>query len=82
MRLNSFKHNFFGVTEENGKVTIGKGYWSGFMENNGRRLNLVRPQKSGLDRNNWCKYSAFYDMYDSIEILLIQAKVMTILEEP
>ena len=27
VRLNSFKHKYFVVTEENGKVRIGKGYW-------------------------------------------------------
>ena len=52
------------------------------MKRNGKSLNLVRPKQFGLDRNNWCKYAAFYDMYDSIEMALIEAKVMTMLEEP
>ena len=52
------------------------------MKNNSHRLNLVRPQKFVLDRTNWYKYGAFVDMYDSIEIALIEAKVMTMLEEP
>ena len=55
---------------------IGKGYWSGFMKRNRHRLNLVRPYKSGLDRTNWYKYGAFCDIYDSIEMSLIEAKVM------
>ena len=81
MRLNSFKHKSCGVTEKNGKATIGKGYWSGFMKLNGYRLNILKPHQFELDRNNWCKYTAFYDMYDSIEMALIKAKFMTILEE-
>ena len=52
MRLNSFKHKRCGIPELNGKATIGKGYWSGFMKRNGHRLNLVRSQKFGLDRPN------------------------------
>ena len=52
------------------------------MKRNGDRFNLVRPQKFGLDRTNWCKYGSFYDMYDSIEMALIKEKVMTILKEP
>ena len=51
------------------------------MKRNGNRLNLVRPWKFGLDRTNCCKCGAFYDMYDSIENELIEAKVMTMLEE-
>ena len=43
---------------------VGKVYWSGFMKINGHRLNHVRPQKFGLVRTNWCKYGAFFDMYD------------------
>ena len=82
MRLNSFKHKHCGVTEKNEKAMIGKRYWSGFMKRNGHRLNIVRPQQFGLDRTNWCKYAAFYDMYDSTEMALIEAKVMKILEEP
>ena len=52
------------------------------MKRNGHSLNLVRPQQFGLDRNNWCKYGIFYFMYDSIEMALIEAEVMTMLEEP
>ena len=51
------------------------------MKRNGHRLNHVRPQKFGLDRNNCCKYGAFLDMYDSVENVLIEEKVMTMLEE-
>ena len=82
VRFNSFKHKYFGVTEKNGKAAIQKGYWSVFIKSNGHRLNLVRPQKFGLDRTNWCKYAEFYDMYDSIEMALSKAKFMTMLEEP
>ena len=64
VRLNSFKHKRCSVTEENEKATIGKLYWSGFMRQNGQRLNLVRTQQFRLDTNKWCKYAAFYDMYD------------------
>ena len=52
------------------------------MKRDGHRLNHVRPQKFGLERTNWCKYGAFVDMYDSIEKLLIEEKVMMMLEEP
>ena len=52
------------------------------MKHNGHRLNLVRPQKFVLDRTNWCKYAAFYDMYDYIEMALIEANITTMLEEP
>ena len=65
-RLNSFKHKHCGVTEENGKAVIGKGYWSGFMKRSGRSLNIVSPQKFGLDKTKWCKYTAFYDICYSI----------------
>ena len=82
MKLNSFKHECCGVAEEKGKAPIGKGYWSGFMKRKRNRLNSLRPQKFGLDRNTWCKYAAFYDMYDSIEMVLIEAKFMRMLEEP
>ena len=82
MRLDSFKHKRCDVTRENEIVTIGKEYCSGSMKRNGNSLNLLRPQKFGLDRTNWCKYGAFYDIYDSIEKALIEAKVMTMLEEP
>ena len=58
--LNSFKHKRCVVTEGKDNMTIGKVYWSGFIKRNGHRLNLVRPQKFGLDRTNWCKYAAFY----------------------
>ena len=51
------------------------------MKRNGHMLNLARPQKFGPDRNYWCEYAAFYDTYDSIEMALIEAKVMTMLEE-
>ena len=81
MRLNSFKNKRCGVTEENGKAVIGKGYWSVFMKRNGHRLNSVTPHQFILDRTKWCKYAAFYDIYDSIEMTLIEAKFMTILEE-
>ena len=81
MRLNSFKHKYCGVTEENGKATIGKGYWSGFMKRNGHRFNIVRHQQFGIDRTNWCKYAAFYDMCDSIEMALKEANVMKMFEE-
>ena len=66
VKLDSFKGQCCGLTEENGKARLGKLYWSGFIKINGHRLNLVRPQQFVLDRNNWCKYVAFYDMYDSI----------------
>ena len=82
MRLNSFKHKLCGVTEENGKATIGKGYWSDFMKRNGNRLNILRPHQFGLDRTNWCKYISFYDMYDSVKMALIKESVMTMLEDP
>ena len=52
------------------------------MKRNRHRLNLVSPQQFRLDRNNWCKYGAFYYIYDSIEMLLSEAKVVTMLEEP
>ena len=51
------------------------------MKSNGHRLNLVRPQQFGLDSTNWYKYSAFYDIYDSIEMSLINSKVVSMLEE-
>ena len=51
------------------------------MKRNGHRLNQVRLHKFGLDRTNWCKYGAFVDMYDSVENVLIEEKVMTMLEE-
>ena len=51
------------------------------MKHNGHRLNLVSPQKFGLDSTKWCIYAPFYDMYDSIEMALIEAKEMTMLEE-
>ena len=57
MRLNSLKHKCCGVTEENGKATIEKGYWSVFMKPNGHRLNLLRQKQFGLDTTNWCKYA-------------------------
>ena len=63
VRSDSSKHKCCGVTEENGKAAIGKGYCSGFMKHNGNRLNIVRPHQFGLDRTNWCKYAGFYDMY-------------------
>ena len=51
---------------------MGKGYWSGFMRLNGHKLNHVRSHIFGLDRTNWCKYAAFYEIYDSIEMMLIE----------
>ena len=72
MRLNSFKHKRCGVTDENGKATIGKGCWSGFRIHSGPRLNLLSPHQFGLDRTNLCKYAEFYDLYDSIEMALIK----------
>ena len=82
VKLNSFKFQRCGLTEEYGKDTVGKGYWSVFMKRNGHRLNHVRDHKIGLDSTNWCKYGAFVNMYDSIEKLLMKEKFMTILEEP
>ena len=51
------------------------------MKRSGNMLNNVRPHKFGLDRTKCCKYGAFFDMYDSIENALIEAKVMTMLKE-
>ena len=79
MKLDSFKGQCCGLTEENGKARLGKLYWSGFIKQNGHRLNHVGPQKFGLDRTNWCKHGAFVDMYDSIEKAFIKAKSMTML---
>ena len=64
MRLNSFKNKCCGVTEENGKAMVRKGYWSCFMKHNRNMLNITRPQKFEFDRTNWCKYTEFYDIYD------------------
>ena len=52
------------------------------MKLNGHRLNLVRHQQFVIDRTNWCEYAAFNYMYDLIELELIEAKAMTMLEEP
>ena len=41
------------------------------MKLNVHRLNQVRLQKFVIDRTNWCKYGAFFDMYDSIEKALV-----------
>ena len=51
------------------------------MKHNGHRLDLVRPNLFGHDRNKWCKYTAFYGMYNSIEMALIKSKVVTTLQE-
>ena len=67
MRLNSFKHKLCGVTEENGKATIGKVYWSGFIKQNCNRLNHIKPHKFVLGKTDWCKYGLFFDVHDSIE---------------
>ena len=80
--LDSYKRPHCGITEENGKYTLGKGYWSGFMRQDRKRLDHAKPQKFVLDGANWFKCGLFYDMYDSIEKALIKAKVMTILEGP
>ena len=64
VKLNSFKCRRCGVTIEDGRAMVGKGYWSGFMRRNGHRLNQVRPHEFGPDRNNWCKYGAIFYMYD------------------
>ena len=72
VKLNSFKIQRCGLTKEYGKDTVGKKYWSGFMKRNGHRFNHARPHKFGLDITNWCKYGAFVNMYDSIEIFLIE----------
>ena len=82
MRLNYFKVQRCGITEEYGKDTVGKGYWSVFMKRNGQRLNHTRDHKFGFDSTNWCKYGAFVSMYYSIEIVLMEAKVMMMLEKP
>ena len=82
VRLNEFKRQCCVVIEENWKATTRKRYWSGVMKRNNHKLNHTRPQKFGFDRTNWCKYGAFYDMYDSIEKALVEAKVMKMLEEP
>ena len=45
------KHKRCSVTEDNGKATIGKGYWSDFMRRNEHRLNVVGPHQFVIDRN-------------------------------
>ena len=52
------------------------------MKQNGPRLNHVGPHQFGLDRTNWYKCGAFFDLYDSIGKELIKEKFMTMLEEP
>ena len=42
------------------------------MKRNGHRLNNITTWEFGLDKTNWYKYEAFFDMYDSIEKLLIE----------
>jgi hypothetical protein len=42
--------------------TIGTGYFRGFMRRNKHRLKITKAQKFGLERGEWCKYSAFAEM--------------------
>ena len=71
VKLDLLKGKFCVLTEEDGNAVVGKGYWSGFMKQNGHRLNHVKPHKFGLYRTNWCKYGAFVEMYDSTEKALV-----------
>ena len=82
MKFNSYKPQCCGVTGEGGKDKLGKVYWSGFMKCNGHRLNCLKPHQFLIYRTDWCKYGYFFGMFDSIEKLLIEANVMTVLEEP
>ena len=45
--------------------------------NNHKFLKNTKAQKFGLERGEWCKYSAFAEMSNSIETYLIDSNVAT-----
>ena len=47
------------------------------MRRNKHRLKNTKAQKFGLERGEWCKYSAFAEMYNSIETYLMDSNVAT-----
>ena len=52
------------------------------MKRNWHSLNNITTREFGHDKTNWCKYEAFFDMYDSIEKALIEEEFIIMLEEP
>ena len=66
----------------NTKGSVGKKYWSSFMNRNSHRLVSVRGQKYELDRQNWTTYANFSHMYTHTLDEMVHAGVARKLPEP
>ena len=46
--------------------SLGPKYWQNFMKRNGHELECKRGQKYSVDRENWCTYQNFSQMYTNV----------------
>jgi hypothetical protein len=61
---------------------IGKNYWYSFISRNEKMIRSKKGRKFQLDRSNWTKYQNFKNMYNDVEVEMINAGIATKLPSP
>ena len=64
------------------KGEVGLKYWYLFCKRNAHHFSLKKGQSYDSDRDSWCTYSNFVNMYDMLEQKMVEAGVAIRLDSP
>lgn len=69
-------------TTNGGQVTLGSGYWKGFMKRNGHIVKAKKGVKFDAKRADWCTYLNFETMYNNVYSEMVEGGIAERLDNP
>ncbi len=76
------KHcNSISRSDSREEPLLGKGYWLGFMKQNGHLVKAKHGVKFDSKRADWCSYQNFEDMYRVVYKEMVQSGIASKLAE-